>query len=406
LLLLDEVAARLKLQETGPLYPYTTILTEAPVKDHQILVIQDTTTQQLKFSFILGENAWQEAQEGISRDDKSSMGQIAFQDRNNPMVNGFIFSESFYKQVGHSHIHVATAKKDGKRIQAAEGFVQVSIPLGSNDIGSVLKAATPDLTQVMETLGIPNWDYPLSEVTQTEWMQQAYTLQSGSNVNKHEVVVEEVYRGYSTPVVVGRDQELAAQFGRYAIYHYFAEKMLIPLAHSGVLLSKLRRMQLGATAASGNSTQTDFETGGACGAFTTATVQRRVQSEIEKGYDRNVYSIVAIVDPTELNRTDYRALPYDWYGAADEQGLTPEHFINFVATDPNASRNEIVFRNGVLIKAFAVPQGRRNEIIEYLIDNGITQMNGKPIQDVIFEADTQLSWFDIAWREHSTSIID
>lgn len=400
--LLQDAAQQLEKRTGDILYPCTSILTEADVQNHQILITYDEPNNQIKFSFALKPEAWISAVDSISSEG-AHHGNIIF---GNPNLSdsSFVLSESVYRQVGNTHLQVATATKGEAIISAAEGYVQIAVPVINSQINESLTAAASDITQAMELLNLSMWVEPVSEDSLSAWIQESYTAQNGANLQEHTVTIDEVYPGYFAPVVIDRAQELKEEFGQFALYHYFAERMLLPLAKTGVIYSKLGRMQRGLINTSAQSVQTDFETGGALGAFTTCVTEQRLQHKQANGYDLTAHSIVAILDPSEMDRTDYRALPYDWYGSKEEAGLTPREFIEFVSTDPDASRNEVVFNTGVKIKAFAVPQGRRTEVISLLTSEGVTEMNGKPIEECIIEASTQLDWLNIAWREQTTSI--
>ncbi len=395
--LLHNVAQQLEMKTGESLYASTGILTEADTQNHQILIVYDELNNQIKLSFALNPDAWIKAIDSISSKGVKH-GNIVFGNPNSSDTS-FILSESIYHQVGNTHIQISTATKDNSPISAAAGYVQITVPVTSSQIIESLTTAAPELTQAMELLNLVKWAEPASEDTLNAWMQESYTTQNGTNLHKHSVTIEEVYPGYFVPVVQNRAQELSEEFGRFALYHYFAERMLLPLAKTGVIYSKLGRMQRGLINTSAQSVQADFSTGGALGAFTTCVTEQRLRQKQEGRYDLTVHSIVAIIDPKEMDRTDFRALPYDWYGSSNEVGLTPREFIKFVSTDPEASRNEVVFHAGVKIKAFAVPEGRRDEIVSLLTREGVTEMNGTPIEECIIEASDQFDWLDIAWQE-------
>lgn len=400
--LLQEIASKLVEHSGDVLYPSASILTEADVQNHQILVIYDTSCNQVKLSFALKPDAWTDVLENPSQDEVQ-YGSIFFGNTSSD-EESFLFSESIYRQVGTTHLQVAKATKGDLVISAAVGYVQLAIPVKEDGLSTSLALAADDINEAMELLGLSMWASPATENTAHAWMLETYTAQNSINVGRDKMAIEEVYPGYYVPTVVGRAQELKAEFGRFALYHYFAERMLLPLAKTGVIYSKLGRMQRGLVQTSAQSVQTDFETGGALGAFTTCVAEKRLKEKEERDYDLTVRSIVAIIDPNEMDRTDYRALPYDWYGSSNEPGLTPRDFLQFVSTDPDASRNEVVFNTGVKIKAFAVPQGRREELVALLKSEGVNEMNGKPIEECVIEAHTQLDWLNIAWQEQIQSI--
>ncbi|MET7296871.1 hypothetical protein ABZS79_33050 [Streptomyces griseoloalbus] len=186
--------------------------------------------------------------------------------------------------------------------------------------------------------------------------------------------------------VTGNKVEIQDAFKGRSLTHSLNGGDLASLLGTGVLASTEKRAVMGIGGGLGMSEQEDKMTGGANSVFL-----RLKQTPTKPGGGRLIWD-----DPSVLmQRSDYYAYSGDHYGAInpahsyyDSADITrdPMKIAHF---HPSAS-NEIMFRNGIDLLGAEAPSrivchtaAERNSILASLTSRGITQLGGKPVEDVL-----------------------
>ncbi|MEU5959311.1 hypothetical protein [Streptomyces sp. NPDC047525] len=189
--------------------------------------------------------------------------------------------------------------------------------------------------------------------------------------------------------VTGKQEEIKAAFEGRSLTHSLGGGDLASLLGTGVLASTEKRAVMGIGSGVGMSEQDDKMTGGANSVFL------RVQSS--KDYLGG--GVLIWDDPTVLmRRSDYYAYNGDHFGA-----VNPDHYKyskNAMTQDPmkiaqfTGGANELMFRNGVDLLGAEAPSrivcqsaNERKTILASFAARGITELGGKPAEDVLCLAD-------------------
>ncbi|MFD8887500.1 hypothetical protein ACFV0H_34180 [Streptomyces erythrochromogenes] len=185
--------------------------------------------------------------------------------------------------------------------------------------------------------------------------------------------------------VTGKKAEIQSAFKGKSLSHSLNGGELANLLGTGVLASTEKRAVMGIGGGLGMSEQADKMTGGANSVFL-----RVKKTPSQPGGGRLIWD-----DPSVLmQRSDYYAYNGDHYGA-----INPAHHnynAGAITRDPmkiaqfTGSSNEIMFRNGIDLLGAEAPSrivchtaAERSSILASLTSRGITQLGGKPVEDVL-----------------------
>ncbi|MHC3392864.1 hypothetical protein ACLQ2E_25865 [Streptomyces lavendulocolor] len=185
--------------------------------------------------------------------------------------------------------------------------------------------------------------------------------------------------------VTGKKAEVQEAFKGRSLTHNLNGGDLASLLGTGVLASTEKRAVMGIGGGLGMSEQADKMTGGANSVFL-----RVKKTPSKPGGGRLIWD-----DPSVLmQRSDYYAYNGDHYGA-----INPAHGhynAGAITRDPmkiakfTGSSNEIMFRNGIDLLGAEAPSrivchtaAERSSILASLTSRGITQLGGKPVEDVL-----------------------
>lgn len=185
--------------------------------------------------------------------------------------------------------------------------------------------------------------------------------------------------------VTGKKAEIQCAFKGRSLSHNLNGGDLASLLGVGVLASTEKRAVMGIGGGLGLSEQADKMTGGANSVFL-----RVKKTPSSPGGGRLIWD-----DPSVLmQRSDYYAYNGDHYGA-----INPAHHnynAGAITRDPlkiakfTGSSNEIMFRNGIDLLGAEAPSrivchtaAERSSILASLTARGITQLGGKPVEDVL-----------------------
>ncbi|MFF4534024.1 hypothetical protein ACFY1P_32745 [Streptomyces sp. NPDC001407] len=185
--------------------------------------------------------------------------------------------------------------------------------------------------------------------------------------------------------VTGKQEEIKTAFKGRRLTHSIGGGGLSSLLGTGVLASTEKRAVMGIGSGLGQSELDDKMTGGANSVFL------RVQdSDDYLGGGTLIWD-----DPSVLmRRSDYYGYNGDHYGA-----INPKHYKyskGAITRDPmkianfHAGSNEVMFRNGIDLLGAEAPSrivcksaSERTQILASLSSRGITELGGKPVEDVL-----------------------
>ncbi|RLU82045.1 hypothetical protein CTZ27_31320 [Streptomyces griseocarneus] len=187
--------------------------------------------------------------------------------------------------------------------------------------------------------------------------------------------------------VTGKQEEIKSAFEGRSLTHSIGSGDLAAVLSTGVLASTEKRAVMGIGSGIGMSEHDDKMTGGANSVFL------RVRSS-----DQAMGGTLVWDDPSVLmRRSDYYGYDGDHYGA-----INPDHEYykkSKITRDPMKiaqfttstwGKNEVMFRNGIDLLGAEAPSrivchtsGERKKILASFEARGITELGGKPVEDVL-----------------------
>lgn len=203
------------------------------------------------------------------------------------------------------------------------------------------------------------------------------------------MVMRKVFDGYQTLVEEG----ISAEYQKAGLKYLWAgvrrPEALVGMLNGKGFMSTNTRCLYGMDF-TGASPGDDMRTGGSDSVFTRIGVKMKSgnQPRFDDSYLGGYYRV--IIDPKELERTDWYAYTFDNFGTTDEGELLGRkralEFIDYLATSWKAS-NEVMFRHGIPKEHFTgimcPNEARRADLLKQLKDAGITEVNGVPIEDFV-----------------------
>jgi len=200
------------------------------------------------------------------------------------------------------------------------------------------------------------------------------------------VRIKKVTDGYFT-LVDPENVALASKYNVAYLYHE-ADKAdaVVNVLKSGELLSTTSRYERGLFV-QGASSGTDITTGGADSVFTRIVYDHDIANG-ERRY-KSFGDYVFVFDKQTLERTDWYAYMSDEFGRTTDSTFFSRLGVesHFQRTSGTYSRsNELLFRRSLpldTLKEVRVPSAQRKAIIDSLKREGITKLNGIPIEKII-----------------------
>ena len=290
----------------------------------------------------------------------------------------------------------------GLQIRAAERLVNIEIPAEKDpdtawEIFSDLLKNYLGIQGLLETAEEPSkeykeerfkWQYKIDGELSPEQLEAAARLKR-----------KEVFPGYSTLIEEGKHKEYLKKYGKdLRAVHFLRDddpRTLKQILTNG-LMSTSERFSRGLIV-EGVSSQVDLRRGGGDSVFTrvTSVGARHKVNDIEQS------NTVIIFKPEIFDRTDWYSYDTDKYGSTDEKDfkerLTPDELFSKVAQAKNEMpQNEQMFKTGIgveYIEKIEMDPDRREELIDVLKESGLTEVNGKPIEEFIVAR--EMSLFDL-----------
>jgi len=322
------------------------------------------------------------------------------------------------------------SRRGATEIRSALGLVQIEIPidgsLGESEINSKINEIFRNLLDIKEGLEAPDAEAEKRYKTaRYSWHHKLEESPLGEEDIERRLNREEVFPGYWTMVEKGKHREYQ-DYSPHAIYSFVMNSRSIPdIIRIGGLISTHERYRRGFIV-DGMSSDYDLRTGGADSVFTSTVTEAGLKHNKEES-DSKIpdpwelsYSIglkmscFFIFEPDLFDRTDWYAYYADQYGSTDpnffqDREAPRELFENQKNNGFNVG-NEQMFRLGISIekiKAIAVSNNdKRAALLEELYSSGISEINGKPIEDFVIIGSTYEDFIDISQGKKPRSQIN
>ena len=298
---------------------------------------------------------------------------------------------------------ISRKRNTSNLVRAAIGLVQMEVPKAMDDM-----AAQQIMDEIFrQDLGVEDALDEVSEAAERDYKIARYKWQykldelSPDQIGRAEKLTrKEVFPGYSTFVESGKHNEYLAKYGEDVRAVHMLNSMSVDSVYRVLttgLMSTTERFSRGVVK-NGISSVLDIDSGGADNVFT------RIMNAEQRGKIQNH----AVVLKSEIfDRTDWYAYNVDSYGSTNEAHfagrLAPEEIFQRTMGDLKhySADNEQMFRTGIgvdYIEAIEVDELDRDELLEGLHEEGLFEVNGRPIEEVIvareFDEDDDDDWGD------------
>ena len=298
---------------------------------------------------------------------------------------------------------VSRKRNTSNLVRAAIGLVQMEVPKAMNET-----VAQQTLDEIFkQDLGVED---ALGEVSETaeraykiarlKWQYKLDDLDAEQLERAEKLTRREVFPGYSTFVESGKHNEYLAKYGEDVRAVHMLNSMSVDSVYRVLttgLMSTTERFSRGVVK-NGISSVLDIDSGGADNVFT------RIMNAEQRS---KIQNHAVVLKPEIFDRTDWYAYNVDSYGSTNEAHfagrLAPEEIFQRTMGDLKhySADNEQMFRTGIgvdYIEAIEVDELDRDELLEGLREKGLSEVNGRPIEEVIvareFDEDDDDDWED------------
>lgn len=298
---------------------------------------------------------------------------------------------------------ISRKRNTSNLVRAAIGLVQMEVPKAMDDM-----AAQQIMDEIFrQDLGVEDALDEVSEAAERDYKIARYKWQykldelSPDQIRRAEKLTrKEVFPGYSTFVESGKHNEYLAKYGEDVRAVHMLNSMSVDSVYRVLttgLMSTTERFSRGVVK-NGISSVLDIDSGGADNVFT------RIMNAEQRG---KIQNHAVVLKPEIFDRTDWYAYNVDSYGSTNEAHfagrLAPEEIFQRTMGDLKhySADNEQMFRTGIgvdYIEAIEVDELDRDELLEGLHEEGLFEVNGRPIEEVIvareFDEDDDDDWGD------------
>ena len=298
---------------------------------------------------------------------------------------------------------VSRKRNTSNLVRAAIGLVQMEVPKAMDDM-----AAQQTLDEIFrQDLGVEDALDEVSEraerdykIARLKWQYKLEDLNAEQLGRAEKLTRREVFPGYSTYVENGKHEEYLAKYGEDVRAVHMLNSMSVDSVYRVLttgLMSTTERFSRGVVK-NGISSVLDIDSGGADNVFT------RIMNAEQRS---KIQNHAVVLKPEIFDRTDWYAYDVDSYGSTNEAHfagrLAPEEIFQRTMGDLDhySADNEQMFRTGVgvdYIEAIEVDELDRDELLEGLHEEGLFEVNGRPIEEVIvareFDEDDDDDWGD------------
>ncbi len=298
---------------------------------------------------------------------------------------------------------VSRKRNTSNLVRAAIGLVQMEVPKAMDET-----VAQQTLDEIFrQDLGVEDALGEVSEraesdykIARLKWQYKLENLDAEQLERAEKLTRREVFSGYSTYVEDGKHEEYLAKYGEDVRAVHMLNSMSVDSVYRVLttgLMSTTERFSRGVVK-NGISSVLDIDSGGADNVFT------RIMSAEQRS---KIQNHAVVLKPEIFDRTDWYAYNVDSYGSTNEAHfagrLAPEEIFQRTMGDLKhySADNEQMFRTGIgvdYIEAIEVDELDRDELLEGLREKGLSEVNGRPIEEVIvareFDEDDDDDWGD------------
>lgn len=298
---------------------------------------------------------------------------------------------------------VSRKRNTSNLVRAAIGLVQMEVPKAMDET-----VAQQTLDEIFrQDLGVEDALDEVSEraerdykIARLKWQYKLEDLNAEQLGRAEKLTRREVFPGYSTYVENGKHEEYLAKYGEDVRAVHMLNSMSVDSVYRVLttgLMSTTERFSRGVVK-NGISSVLDIDSGGADNVFT------RIMNAEQRS---KIQNHAVVLKPEIFDRTDWYAYNVDSYGSTNEAHfagrLAPEEIFRRTMGDLKhySADNEQMFRTGIgvdYIEAIEVDELDRDELLEGLRKKGLSEVNGRPIEEVIvareFDEDDEDDWGD------------
>lgn len=298
---------------------------------------------------------------------------------------------------------VSRKRNTSNLVRAAIGLVQMEVPKVMDET-----VAQQTLDEIFrQDLGVEDALGEVSEraerdykIARLKWQYKLEDLDAEQLGRAEKLTRQEVFPGYSTYVENGKYEEYLGKYGEDVRAVHMLNSMSADAVYRVLttgLMSTTERFSRGVVK-NGISSVLDIDSGGADNVFT------RIMNAEQRS---KIQNHAVVLKPEIFDRTDWYAYNVDSYGSTNEAHfagrLAPEEIFQRTMGDLKhySADNEQMFRTGIgvdYIEAIEVDELDRDELLEGLREKGLSEVNGRPIEEVIvareFDEDDDDDWGD------------
>ena len=365
------------------------------IEGQRIDIICKTDQDEVEFSFKLRDSSTLADSLESSRVTQSGAavneGEITFQSASNPDDSYSACRALCFERDG-LRVQIAAPVKT-ERARALRGLVRIDAPkdMPPEEVEATLARILEEDFQIPDALSeVPPEDEQKYKRARFAWQHKIGTELSPEQAESAEgLQQEEVFPGYTTYVEPGKHKEyLRHGEGLRAVHelHSGDARSIARVLQTGLMCSSERYTR--GVMRNGMSTEEDFQTGGADSVFT------RIQTPEQQRH--GVYRAKVILKPEVFDRTDWYTYEGDHFGSTEDSEFAsraePDEIFRKVAEGTHfVGTNEQMFRTGIgprYVESIVVYSYDRDKIIADLKARGITEFDGKPIEDIIIADDS------------------
>lgn len=298
---------------------------------------------------------------------------------------------------------ISRKRNTSNLVRAAIGLVQMEVPKAMDETAAqqTMEEIFRQDFEVEDALGevseTAERDYKIARL---KWQYKLDDLDAEQLERAEKLTRKEVFPGYSTFVESGKHDEYLAKYGEDVRAVHMLNSMSVDSVYRVLttgLMSTTERFSRGVVK-NGISSVLDIDSGGADNVFT------RIMNAEQRS---KIQNHAVVLKPEIFDRTDWYAYNVDSYGSTNEAHfagrLAPEEIFQRTMGDLKhySADNEQMFRTGIgvdYIEAIEVDELDRDELLEGLHEKGLSEVNGRPIEEVIvareFDEDDDDDWED------------
>lgn len=283
---------------------------------------------------------------------------------------------------------ISRKRNTSNLVRAAIGLVQMEVPKAMDET-----VAQQTLDEIFrQDLGVEDALGEVSEraerdykIARLKWQYKLEDLNAEQLGRAEKLTRREVFSSYSTYVEDGKYEEYLAKYGEDVRAVHMLNSMSVDSVYRVLttgLMSTTERFSRGVVK-NGISSVLDIDSGGADNVFT------RIMNAEQRS---KIQNHAVVLKPEIFDRTDWYAYNVDSYGSTNEAHfagrLAPEEIFQRTMGDLKhySADNEQMFRTGIgvdYIEAIEVDELDRDELLEGLHEEGLFEVNGRPIEEVI-----------------------